>query len=206
MKVTSKVMNIVNALRAKPCRTPHRGWGIMEQGAVALGVIAVVGLVLGGIWGLRSKTNIGAESANIQSIITSTQNLMQGSDGYSFSSGAKMMGALIQMDAIPRTMKISGKRSSGTATLHNTWGGDVTLTPVATGGFANGFTLTYEKVPQSECIQLSTVLSKAAVANGITINNASHADGKVTTEDASAQCTEDNSGSGTNKLLFTVNG
>lgn len=178
----------------------------MEQGGVALAVIAVIALVLGAMYGLRSKTNVGTESSNIQTIITSAQNLLAGSDGYSFSSGAKMMGALIQMNAIPRTMRIGGDRTSGTATLYNTWGGEITLDPITTNGFANGFKLIYDKVPQAECIQLSTVVGKSAIANGISINSNSHDDGKVTTEDASSQCTADNSGSGSNKLTFTVNG
>lgn len=197
---------VVPLAAAEIRKSSHRGWGIMEQGGVALLVIAVIALVLGGIYGLKSKTNVGTESSNIQTIITSTQSLMAGSDGYSFSSGAKMMGALIQMNAIPRTMRVGGDRSSGTATLYNTWGGEITLDTVTSGGFANGFKLTYQKVPQAECIQLAAELSKSAIANGIAINSTSHDDGKVTVEEASAQCTADSNGAGTNKLVFTVNG
>ncbi|ESG75057.1 type 4 pilus major pilin, partial [Salmonella enterica] len=40
---------------------------------------------------------------------------------------------------------------------------------------------------------------------GITINATAHADGKVTTEQAGAQCTKDSGRTGTNKLIFTVN-
>lgn len=201
-----KSSSVVPLAAVETRKSPHRGWGIMEQGGIALGVIAVIALVLGGIYGLKSKTNVGTESSNIQTIITSTQSLMAGSDGYSFSSGAKMMGALIQMNAIPRTMRVGGDRSSGTATLYNTWGGEVTLDTVTTDGFANGFKLTYQKVPQAECIQLAAELSKSAIANGITINSTSHDDGKVNVEEASAQCTADSNGTGTNKLVFTVNG
>lgn len=204
-------MNIESNTTLKPLHAgrhkgAHRGWAIMEQGGVALAVIFVIALVYGGINGLRSKTNIGTESSNIQTIITSTQNLLAGADGYSFSSGSKMMGALIQMNAIPRTMRVGGDRTSGTATLYNTWGGEITLDTITTNGFANGFRLTYDKVPQAECIQIVTSLSKSAIANGIAINSNSHDDGKVTTEDASTQCTADNSGAGSNKLVFTVNG
>ncbi len=191
---------------AGPNLGTHRGWAIMEQGGVALAVIAVIALVVGAMYGLRSKTNVGTESSNIQTIITSTQNLMAGSDGYSFSSGAKMMGALIQMNAVPRTMRVGGDRTSGTATLYNTWGGEITIDPIKTNGFANGFKLTYDKVPQAECIQIATSVAKSGVANGIAINSNSHDDGKLTTEDASSQCSADNSGSGSNKLAFTVNG
>ncbi|NWJ78855.1 DUF3309 family protein [Enterobacter sp. SECR19-1250] len=192
--------------QTQPSTKHHRGWGFLEQGGVGLVVLFVIAIVLAGYFLLKGRVNVGSESSNIQTIITSTQNLMKGSDGYTFSSGEKMMGSLIQMGAVPRSMTVRGTPSSGTATLYNTWGGAVTLAPVATSGFTNGFTLTYERVPQSECIQLATQLSKAAIANAITLNSTSHADGKVSTEEASAQCTADSGSTGTNKLIFTVNG
>ncbi|EAP7152676.1 hypothetical protein XZ39_24930, partial [Salmonella enterica subsp. enterica serovar Kentucky] len=42
--------------------------------------------------------------------------------------------------------------------------------------------------------------------NGITLNSTAHSDGKVTTEEASTQCKADNGSTGTNKLIFTING
>lgn len=61
----------------------------MEQGAIALIVIVVIAIVLGGLYMLRSRTSVANESANIQTIITSTQGLLKGSDGYTFTSAAK---------------------------------------------------------------------------------------------------------------------
>ncbi|HAK7943488.1 TPA: pilus assembly protein PilX [Salmonella enterica] len=186
---------------------PHaKGWGIMEQGAIALIVIIVIALVLGGLYMLRSRTSVANESANIQTIITSTQGLLKGSDGYTFTSAAKMTGALIQMGGVPKSMTVRGTPSSGTASLYNSWGGDVTVAPASTSGFNNGFSVTYEKVPQDACIQIATQISRSGLANGITLNSTAHNDGKVTTEQASAQCTADNGSTGTNKLIFTING
>ncbi|EAB7495050.1 pilus assembly protein PilX [Salmonella enterica subsp. enterica serovar Muenchen] len=186
---------------------PHaKGWGIMEQGAIALIVIVVIALVLGGLYMLRSRTSVANESANIQTIITSTQGLLKGSDGYTFTSAAKMTGALIQMGGVPKSMTVRGTPSSGTASLYNSWGGDVTVAPASTSGFNNGFSVTYEKVPQDACIQIATQISRSGLANGITLNSTAHNDGKVTTEQASAQCTADNGSTGTNKLIFTING
>ncbi|EIX5869858.1 pilus assembly protein PilX [Salmonella enterica] len=186
---------------------PHaKGWGIMEQGAIALVVIVVIALVLGGLYMLRSRTSVANESANIQTIITSTQGLLKGSDGYTFTSAAKMTGALIQMGGVPKSMTVRGTPSSGTATLYNSWGGDVTVAPASTSGFNNGFSVTYEKVPQDACIQIATQISRSGLANGITLNSTALNDGKVTTEQASAQCTADNGSTGTNKLIFTING
>lgn len=182
----------------------HRGWGFLEQGSIALIALFVIAVVLGGYWGLKNYVSVGNEQSNIQSLITSTQNLMKGGDGYTFTSGAKMMGALIQMKAIPK-MTVRGVASSGSATLYNGWGGAVTLSPVTVSGFSNGFALAYDLIPQNACVQLATQLSRAGIADVITINTTAHSDGVVTTEEASAQCTADNGSTGTNKLTFTLN-
>ncbi|MBB7735279.1 pilus assembly protein PilX [Escherichia coli] len=202
------IQNInANVLKKNEKEISHdKGWGIMEQGAIALVVIIVLALVFGGLYMLRSRTSVANESSNIQTIITSTQGLLKGSDGYTFTSGAKMTGALIQMGGVPKTMTVRGTPSSGTATLYNSWGGDVTVAPASTSGFNNGFTVTYEKVPQDACIQIATQISRTGLTNGITLNSTAHSDGKVTTEEASAQCTADNGSTGTNKLIFTING
>ena len=138
---------------------PHdKGWGILEQGTIALVVLFVIVVVLGSLYALRTRTNVATETANIQTIITSAQSLLKGSDGYTFTSSAKMTGALIQMGAVPSGMTVQGDKTSGTAT------------------------------------------------NGITLNSTAHSDGKVTTEEASTQCKADNGSTGTNKLIFTING
>lgn len=183
----------------------HRGWGFMEQGSIALVVIVVIGLVFGGYYLLRNSVNVGKESSNIQTLISSTQNMLKGGDGYTFSSGAKMIGSLIQMGAYPKTMTVRGTASSGNATLYNGWGGAVTLSPITVSGFSNGFSLTYEMVPQNACVSIATQLSRARIADAITVNSTAHSDGSVTTEEASAQCTADNGSTGTNKLVFTLN-
>ncbi|EBO7128526.1 pilus assembly protein PilX [Salmonella enterica] len=186
---------------------PHdKGWGILEQGTIALVVLFVIVVVLGSLYALRTRTNVATETANIQTIITSAQSLLKGSDGYTFTSSAKMTGALIQMGAVPSGMTVQGDKTSGTATLYNAWGGAVTVAPASTSGFNNGFTVTYDKVPQDACIQIATRISKTGLTNGITLNSTAHSDGKVTTEEASTQCKADHGSTGTNKLIFTING
>lgn len=183
----------------------HRGWGFLEQGSIAVVVLVVIVIVLAGYFGLKTTVSVGNEASNIQSLMTSSQNLLKGSDGYTFTSGAKMMGALIQMKVQPRGMTVRGTASSGNATLYNGWGGAVTLSPVTVSGFSNGFSLTYELVPQNACVNLITQLSRSRVADAITVNSTAHSDGIVTTEEASTQCTADNGSTGTNKLIFTMN-
>ncbi|HBH9249068.1 TPA: pilus assembly protein PilX [Escherichia coli] len=179
---------------------------MLEQGTIALVVLFVIVVVLGSLYALRTRTNVATETANIQTIITSAQSLLKGSDGYTFTSSAKMTGALIQMGAVPSGMTVQGDKTSGTATLYNAWGGAVTVAPASTSGFKNGFTVTYDKVPQDACIQIATRISKTGLTNGITLNSTAHSDGKVTTEEASTQCKADNGSTGTNKLIFTING
>ncbi|WP_320384718.1 type 4 pilus major pilin, partial [Escherichia coli] len=53
---------------------------------------------------------------------------------------------------------------------------------------------------------IATQISRTGLTNGITLNSTAHSGGKVTTEEASAQCTADNGSTGTNKLIFTING
>lgn len=185
--------------------THHRGWGFLEQGSIAVVVLVVIGIVLAGYYVLKNTVSVSNESSNIQSLLTSTQNMLKGSDGYTFTSGAKMMGSLIQMKLQPKGMTVRGTATSGNATLYNGWGGAVTLSPVTISGFSNGFSLTYDMVPQNACVSLVTQLSRAGIADAITVNSTAHSDGIVTTEEASAQCTADNGSTGTNKLIFSMN-
>ncbi|GKW03163.1 type 4 pilus major pilin [Pectobacterium carotovorum] len=186
-------------------RSPHRGWAIMENGAVALIVIVVIALVLGGISMLLGRKDVGVEVSNYQNLITSAQGLLKDSSGYNFSSGTKMTGTLIQVGGV-KGITIQGSRSSGTATLWNSWGGQIVLAPVASNGFNNGFTLTSEKIPQEACIAIVTRMSASGTASGITINSASHEDGLVSLESAGSECLADTGRTGQNKLTFTING
>ncbi|KMK84133.1 type 4 pilus major pilin [Pectobacterium brasiliense] len=186
-------------------RSPHRGWAIMENGAVALIVIVVISLVLGGIYMLWGRKDVAVEVSNYQNLITTAQGLLKDSSGYNFSSGTKMTGTLIQVGGV-KGVTVQGTRSSGTATLWNSWGGQIVLAPVASNGFNNGFTLTSEKIPQEACIAIATRMASSGTASGITINSAAHADGLVSLESAGSECLADSGRTGQNKLTFTING
>ncbi|WP_145501906.1 type 4 pilus major pilin [Yersinia similis] len=187
-------------------KQPHSGWGILESGGVALVVIVVIAVVLGGIYTLWNRKDIALESANVQSIITSTQGLLKGRNGYSFASGTTMTGILIQVGGVPKNMMTKGNVTASTATLWNTWGGQVIVAPVTANGFNHGFTLTYQKVPQSVCIAITTRLSAGGSISGITINSTVYSDGNITAENAGTACVKDTGRIGMNTLAFTVNG
>ncbi|MCV9879280.1 type 4 pilus major pilin [Brenneria izbisi] len=198
-------MSDITYERASKRVRPHRGWAIMENAAVALAVIGVIVVILGSIYMLWARKNVASEVTSYQNLITSAQGLLKGSGGYNFSSGTKMTGSLIQVGGA-KGVTIQGTASSGTATLWNTWGGQIILTPVAANGFNNGFTLTSEKIPQDACITIATRMSAGGVVSGITINSSSHADGQVSLETAGTECLADSGRTGQNKLTFTVNG
>lgn len=173
-----------------------KGWGIMEQGAIALVVIVVITFVLSGLYMLNSRNSVATESANIQTLITSAQGLLQGSNGY--STTPPMIGALIQMGAVPKNMNVKGTPTSGQATLVNSWGGDVTMTPVTINGGPYGFELLYKNVPSDACTQLSRRMRKTGLVHAININNTA----STWDSDIGTSCAKSNA----SVIKFTING
>ncbi|EAO6491392.1 pilus assembly protein PilX [Salmonella enterica subsp. enterica serovar Albany] len=187
-------------------RTPDRGMSA-DAGATAIFILVIVGLIAAGVWSMWGKKDAGSELTNYQNLATNTTGMMKGVDGYAFSSGAKMTGAIIQAGGA-KGMTIKGTASSGTATLWNAWGGQIVVAPDTAGGsgFNNGFTITTNKVPQSACVSITTGMSRSGGVSGIKINGSSHTDAKVTAETASSECTADTGTTGTNTLVFSFNG
>ncbi len=103
------------------------------------------------------EKSVGVEVPNLQTIVTNAQQLKQTQGGYNFTSGTTMTGTLIQQGGAPKACwTIQGTASSGSATMWNSYGGQVVMAPVATNGFNNGFSVTTQKVPQADCISLAT--------------------------------------------------
>lgn len=186
-------------------RQPQRGWLVMEHGSIAILAVIVIVIVAGLVWALWNRKDVAVETTNIQSIVTSARGLLRGASGYNYASGTSMTGTLIEVSGAPKNMNIQGDATSGTATLWNTWGGQVVLAPVSSdGGFNNGFSVTYPQVPQDACVTMAQQLSGSFAS--IAINSTVHSDGIVTAETASQECTKNSGTSGQNTLVFTVNG
>lgn len=185
---------------------PDRGWGVLEHGSIALGTIVVIAFVGGLIYGLWGKKSVAVETSNIQTLVSNAQQLKQGQGGYNFTSGTTMTGTLIQLGGAPKGMTVQGTASSGSATLWNSYGGQVVIAPVASDGFNNGFSVTLEKVPQADCIAIATQLGSAGAFSAITLNSTAYSDGIVTAESAGKACSENSGMSGNNTLVFTHNG
>lgn len=186
--------------------TPDQGMSADAAGTT-LFILVVIGAIAAGIWQMWGKKDAGTELTNYQNLATNTIGLMKGVDGYAFTSGARMTGAIIQTGAA-KGMTIQGDPASGTATLWNSWGGEIVVAPDTGGGtgFNNGFTITTNKVPQSACVSISTGMSRSGGTSGIKINGNNHTDARVTAETASSECTGDNGRAGTNTLVFSFNG
>lgn len=186
--------------------TPDRGMSA-DAGATALFILVIIGVIAAGVWAMWGKKDAGSELTNYQNLATNTIGMMKGVDGYAFTSGAKMTGTLIQAGAA-KGMTINGDPASGTATLWNSWGGQIVVAPDTAGGtgFNNGFTITTNKVPQSACVSISTGMSRSGGTSGIKINGSSHTDARVTAENASSECKADSGRAGTNILVFSYNG
>ncbi|RAT12178.1 MULTISPECIES: type 4 pilus major pilin [Lonsdalea] len=184
-----------------------RGWGILEHGSIAIGTVIVICVVGALLWGLWGKKSVGLEVSNLQAIVTNAQQLKQTQGGYNFTSGTTMTGTLIQQGGAPKAgWTIQGTASAGSATLWNSYGGQVVMAPVATDGFNNGFSVTTQKIPQADCISIATQLGSGGAFSAITINSTDYSDGVVSAEAAGKSCSADSGMTGNNKLVFTHNG
>ncbi|EAB3870738.1 pilus assembly protein PilX [Salmonella enterica subsp. enterica serovar Uganda] len=183
---------------------PDRGHVIVQNAAGILWTILGMVVVTVMVWSIWGMFNRSIETSNVQSIASAVKgNMKQQGKGYNFTSGTSMTGNMIQRGLAPGNMTIVGDKTSGSATLWNTWNGQVVIAPVAINGYNGGFSITYNKVPQEDCIDMSQKL--APVFTSLTVNSSVH-NGEVTGESAGKECTKDSGGDGTNKLVFTYNG
>ncbi|MBU9819873.1 pilus assembly protein PilX [Rahnella sp. BCC 1045] len=185
-------------------RQPDRGWGIIENGAIGIIALVVIVYVVSKLWGLWTQKDVAMETTNYQSIITYVRGNFKGASGYDFTSASTMTGTVIAAGGA-KGMTIQGDETSGTATMTNTFGGQVILTPLASGGFNNGFSLSSANIPQEACISIAQKMGNGAYAD-VSINSTSHTDGNVSAETATKECVKDSGGTGQNTLTFTVNG
>ncbi|MHA7594378.1 type 4 pilus major pilin [Pantoea sp. XAF26B01_ASV70] len=185
---------------------PDRGWGFLEQGAIALTYILIAAIVVGGIWKLFSAKEAAQEVTSLQTMM-SNGTALKGPNGYDFSSGASMTGFLIQKGGAPSGFTVHGTASSGTAMLTNSYGGQVTMAPVAnSNGYNNGFSVTTQSVTQAGCIEIATRMTSAGSASSMAINSTDFSSGQVNSEAIGKACTADSGRTGNNTLVFTHNG
>lgn len=202
----SKEINMLGSLFSQNNKTrqPHSGWGILEQGGIGLVIVLVIIFVVALVAGLWSKKDVAIEVSNYQSITSSARGYLKSTTaGYNFASGASMTGTLISVGGA-RGMQTQGDPSSGTATLLNSFGGQVILTPLMSNGFNSGFRLSTAKIPQEACIAIAQQLGSSGAYSSIAINGSEHSDGRVNAETAAKECTKNVGSTGQNTMIFTV--
>ncbi|HAF1392041.1 TPA: prepilin [Salmonella enterica] len=195
-----------NIMLSRRTVSVNRGEANLLALVITLGVVAVmiIGVIKFGS-NISDSNNVQAEYSNATSLITNARARLKTDGIYDFSGAGDMTGSLIQFGGVPGGMKIEGKKTSGTATLKNLFGGSVTLAPATSNGSAKAaFTLTYSGVPYEACTQLATSLSIAPGVVTTAINGTSNS-GSVSAANAGKQCTADNGSTGQNTLAFTTN-
>lgn len=151
----------------------NRGLSLAEAGLVlALGMLVAVIAFAGYSYGSNSIKTRSQVSATIELV----NNVVR-----TYSSAANYTG-LTHSVMVDGRLVPSGFRSSGTAgagVITNTWGGNVTVGPVAPDNAQ--FTVTLEDVPASACVDFVTGV--ASIANGITVDSAQVKPAGATTVD-----------------------
>lgn len=188
------------------CARPvHRGVLSIEMAVILAVIVVMVVVIFANSGSLFRKNDTTMELGNMQEIMTQTRTLLKTQGGYEFSDAARMTGSLIQFGGVPASMTTVGDRSSGSATVINTWGGSVTVQAEASGGGSKtGFSLTYDAVPQEACVTMATKMSQTSVVSETTLNGTMTA-GPVTASDAGSQCQADTGSTGNNTLKFKSN-
>ncbi len=183
---------------------PDRGWGFSEQGYIALGYLLVITIVVIAGWKLLHKKDTAVEVTSLQTMLSNGVAL-KGRNGYDYSSGASMTGILIQRDGAPSGYTVHGTPSSGTATLTNSYGGQVVIAPVAVNGYNNAFSVTTQSLPQSACIDVASGMNSSGTSNTLTINSTDFSDG-ASSETIAQACNADSGRTGNNTIVVTHNG
>ncbi|MFB4363097.1 type 4 pilus major pilin [Pantoea sp. BS_8] len=183
---------------------PDRGWGFSEQGYIVMGTLLVLATVVVAGWKLLHKKDTAVEVTSLQTMLSNGVAL-KGRYGYDFSSGASMTGILIKKDLAPSGYTVHGTPSSGTATLTNSYGGQVIIAPVAVNGYNNAFSVTSQSLPESACIDVASAMNSSGTSNTLTINSTDFSDG-ASSEAIAQACTADSGRTGNNTIVVTHNG
>jgi len=168
----------------------------LDASITVVAIIVILAVLLGFYYSFSKSSASGTELTNIQSLMTNTSSMLKTRNGYVDVS----IDALYRAGGVPSAM--SYDMSGGT--LNNTWGGEV---KVATGTGSSGatvsnenlaFTLTYEKVPESACVNIANQLSRTGAIAGITVNG-SVVDKDDSIADITGYCSDEDD----NTLAFT---
>jgi prepilin-type N-terminal cleavage/methylation domain-containing protein len=162
-----------------------RGFTLIEL-MIVLVIIAVAALfILGRSATARDDSEVNAETANVAHIIAKTEQLRSG--GSFGAAGTNLVPLLINKEAFPKSMSISG------TTVSHGWNGAVTI--VSTGP---SFSVTYAAVPKKVCSSMAVNQSQTGSVS-TKINAATAVVGAVSAVTADTDCS-----AATNTITWTV--
>jgi hypothetical protein len=172
-------------------RRGARRRGAAQRGASLLEAIAYLGIAAAVVLGAVSLLNgaFGSAKSNqtseeIVALRTAVRKLYM---GQAYPEGPLVEGLLLA-NAVPATLA----RNAAENTLSNSWGGAVTVQ-----GIANGFTITYNDIPQDVCVNLISGASGWTSISGGTGNALTVF--PITVAQATQKC-----GAGGNDITFTA--
>lgn len=133
-------------------RNNKKGFTLVEI-LLVVGFIALAGI---GIYTVYTKVQMSnaalSEGKNLDTIRAGVKNLFGGTQNYASVANAVLNDARVTPDSMRAIPYVAGATA-----ITNSFGGTVTVAPVALGGGANnGFRVTYPKVPGAVCAKLVT--------------------------------------------------
>ncbi|MFM1139544.1 type 4 pilus major pilin [Yersinia mollaretii] len=195
---------------SRPFTTVKKPHDTINKGTTLTEIImwmVIAGVVMAAVYaaskGAFSTSDTSKELNAYNDMMAKTPRLLKNAGQYPYNGSADMTGTYIVMaSGAPAGLTLVGTASSGSAGLTNTYGGDVSLAPVASsGGQKSGFSLTTAAIPQDACTVIATTLSSGANVVTTKVNGTSTS-GPLTSAKAVQQCTADSGSTGNNTLIF----
>lgn len=175
----------INRIEKAGSSAIHRGAITLIEASIYM-VIAMVVLTVaisqGG--GLFSRNDTATEISNVSELIVNVRSLLKEGGVYEYKDSKEMILALGAVKGIPSSMSFDKVKG----TIHNTWGGEVTLIPIQeNGGLAGRFDVSYKNVPNDACAMLVNKISSMNNISSIKVNS-TELIGKQSQKEAAQVC------------------
>lgn len=173
-------------------RSRFAGFSLFELMLVLIIVAALIGVVYEVYLRASADSDSNNESQQLTTIVAGVHATFSAQSSYSGLSNSVLLNA----EAFPQNM-VSG------TTVTNSFGGSVTVAPASITGSDDSFSITYNSVPQSECVSLTNGVAdmfKIIDVDGTAVKTLSAPTVNVAT--LTSQCA---GGAASNTLVFEGN-
>jgi type II secretory pathway pseudopilin PulG len=173
-----------------------------QGGFTLVEFIIVVALIIGGSIlvfnysaSAKVSAHVQAESGNIGAINGRIKNMFVSRPNYATLDNT----LLIAAKAFPSNM-VNDPSTPATG-VNNVWGGTVTVAPASVNaGTNNGYTFTYAKVPQAECVDLVSAMDSVFVILNVDGTDVKPFGGTLDQSSLATQCATGDD----NTIVFTA--